>query len=167
MEIQEKLTSGTEEYPYHVSIGGVVVNKDKKICVHHFDTITVDGFTAEDFYILMRESPDPGEDYQETITRGLREEFGLVAKQRHFIGSLQDELPFVNNKEKTTLYFLCDFISQSVEDRKKDDPESYSKIEWQDCDYLIRKMIEQGRKYPKFGIDEHIIIERTKELISR
>ncbi len=166
MEIQEKLISGTEQFPFHVSIGGVVVNNDKKVCVHYFDTITVDGFTADNFYILMRESPDPGENYHETLTRGLKEEFGLIAKPIHFIGSIQDNLPFVNNKEKTTLYFLCKYISQSEDGRKMDDAESHSKIEWHDADFLITEMTLQGKKYPKYGIDEHIMIERVKQLIS-
>ncbi len=166
MEIQEKLISGTEQYPFHVSIGGVVVNKDKKVCVHYFDTITVDDFTADNFYILMRESPDPGENYQQTLTRGLKEEFGLTAKPLHYIGSIQDALPFKNNKEKTTLYFLCEYDSLDVDGRKLDDPESHSKIEWHDVDFLIEKMILQGKKYSKYGIDEHVIIERVKELIS-
>lgn len=162
---QDKIITGTTEYPYHVSIGAVVFNKKKEICVHHFDTITVGGYRADNFYILMRESPNKSETYLHTLERGLLEEFGMRAEIIHFIGSLQEELPFKNNKEKTTLYFLCEFTSQSDKLRSKDDPESHSKIEWHTADFLIEKMLKQGKKYPGYSIDEHKIVKGVKQFL--
>lgn len=165
MTDQDKIITATPEYPFHVSIGALVVNDNSEICVHHFDTLEIGEYKADDFYILMRESPDGDENYLQTLERGLLEEFGMRAKPVHYIGSLQESLVFKNTQEKTTLYFLCKFVTQDETLRSRDDPESHTSIEWHDTDFLIKKMIEQGKKYPKYSIDEHEIVERTKQFL--
>src|SRR5262245_37707257 len=52
----------SKEYPFHISIGAILLNKDKKIGCHYFKKIAVPEFGFfEDFYILMRETIEPGE----------------------------------------------------------------------------------------------------------
>jgi hypothetical protein len=165
-EQQEQLLSGISEFPYHISVGAVLLNDKNEVCVHHFDSATLEGKTAKYFYILMRETPEPDEAIIETLHRGLFEEFGATASVMHYIGPLVCEVDYKHLKEKTTLYFLCRLIDQDINDRAKDDAESNSVIEWHNIDFLIEKMQIQGRETGFADIDESKILQRTKQLLS-
>ncbi len=159
------LLQGSKEFPYHVSIGAVLVNGDGKVCVHHFDTVEHAGRKAKDIYILMRETPEGNESPVQTLVRGLKEEFGATASVRHYIGSLTCSPRLPNNQEKTTLYFLCDVIDQDVSRRENTDIEFESVLEWHDVDFLMTRMKQQLKETGYEDIDESKILERAKQYI--
>ena len=164
-EQSEQLISGNPEFPYHISVGAVLLNKKNEVCVHHFDSYRLEGKRAKDFYILMRETPEPDEAIIETLHRGLFEEFGATASVIHYIGPIVCEVNYTHLKEKTTLYFLCQLIDQDEKDRAKDDPESSSTIEWCEIDFLIEQMQEQGKETGLADLNESKILQRTKQLL--
>jgi hypothetical protein len=161
------LVQGSKEYPYHISVGAVLVNSERKVCAHYFDELQIGSRKAKDFYILMRETPEPGESLEATLERGLREEFGATATTRHFIGSVLANIGGVESlKEKTTLYFLCDVIAQEASLRENIDAESSSKVGWYDPDFLIARMKQQSRETGYEDIDESMILERAQQYLS-
>ena len=113
--MKKKHFQWTPENPYHISVGAVVRNDKGEICCHYFKKFsrpTVGSF--EDMYILMRESLEDNETLEQCLKRGLMEEFGIVAEQQSFLGSIVSEVPIMGSKafmKKTTLYFLCDLVS--------------------------------------------------------
>jgi hypothetical protein len=62
--------------------------------------------------------------------------------------------------EKTTLYFLCDFVSIDPSKRSTNDPESVSEIRWMKPQDLVIKMKEQGRRSGREDIDESKVLEK-------
>ena len=159
---------GTAQYPHHISIGAVVRNNEGKICCHYFDTFTHKSFgTFTDFYLLMRETIEPNETIESCLARGLMEEFGIKAELNRYIGSIVSKFEIEDTNifvEKTTLYFICDFISIDELLRKKDDPEASSKIEWQEPAYLISKMKDQGERLKREDIDESAILKKLAKV---
>lgn len=153
---------GTIQNPYHISIGAVVRNDRGEICCHYFEHFSHAGFGAfEHFYLLMRETIEPGETIEDCLSRGLREEFGIQAKLRSYIGSIVSHFPREHTEiEKTTLYFLCDLVSFDESQRKADDPEAGSAIVWLPLSALILKMKEQGARIGREDVDESAILER-------
>jgi hypothetical protein len=160
------LLQGSKDFPYHISIGAVLVNDQGEVCVHHFGKINFAGREAEDFYILMRETPEENESPLDTLSRGLREEFGATAFVRHYLGSIVCDPNLPYNREKTTLYFLCDVVSQDISKRENTDIEFESTLEWRKPDFLIERMKRQGRETGFEDIDESRIVERAKRYIS-
>lgn len=155
----------TPENPYHISVGAVVRNDKGEICCHYFKEFshpTVGSF--KDLYLLMRESLEDGETIEQCLERGLREEFGLTAKLVRFLGSIVSNVPMqgtLKTMEKTTLYFLCDFVSIDESKRNPDDPESGSQIKWLAPEELISKMKDQAKRYKREDADESVILERV------
>ncbi len=161
------LLQGSTSYPYHVSIGAVLVNGEGKVCAHYFDELKIGSREAKDFYILMRETPEPGESVEATLIRGLKEEFGAKATTRHYIGSIVANIQGVASlREKTTLYFLCDLVSQDISVRGSIDAESTSQVGWYDANFLITKMKKQREQTGYEDLDESAILERAKQYIS-
>lgn len=153
----------TKEYPFHISIGAIVINSEGKVCCHFFESIAIPDFdNFKNFYILMRETIEPNETIEECLSRGLQEEFGVVASIRHYVGSIVSRFPLTKNGpevEKTTLYFLCDLISFDENMRNKNDPESGSEIVWIEPSLLISKMKEQALRLKREDADESKILE--------
>jgi len=155
---------GTKINPYHISIGAVVRNEKGEICCHYFKKFehkSVGSF--ENLYLLMRETIEPNETIEQCLARGLMEEFGITANMVSYLGSIQSKFPIVNSEivvEKTTLYFLCDFISINESQRKPDDLEASSEIVWVEPNKLIEIMTEQGIKTNREDADESVIIKR-------
>lgn len=122
----------SKEYPFHVSIGAIVIDKDKKVACHYFKELDIPALgKAEDLYLLMRETIEPGESIEQCLARGLQEEFGAKASMRHYIGSIVSRFSLAkegSTVEKTTLYFLCDLVSFDPSRRKDGDPERGSEI---------------------------------------
>lgn len=160
------LVQGSKEYPYHISVGAVLVNSEGRVCVHHFGKVEHAGRVAENVYILMRETPEGNESPTETLARGLREEFGVTATVQHYIGSLTCNPRLPDNQEKTTLYFLCDVIGQDVSRRENTDIEFESTLEWHDVDFLITRMQQQLKETGYEDIDESKILERAKQYLN-
>lgn len=161
----ENYFRGTEKNPYHISIGGVIVNDEGKICCHYFKTIEHPNFgDFKNFYLLLRETIEPHESIEVCLARGLEEEFGIIATLQSYLGSTVTEIELVteNNAiiQKTTLYFLCKFVSIDQSKRKEDDAEATSEIVWFEPKELIEKMREQGVRLNNKTMDESAIIER-------
>lgn len=152
------------ENPYHISIGGVVVNENNKICCHYFEKLDHPGFESfKDFYLLMRETIEPNETIEQCLSRGLQEEFGVKAELESYLGSLVIHFPLMMSGpmvEKTTLYFKCKLISFDESGRNKIDPEADSVIKWLDPKELIEKMKEQRIRLNREDADESKILER-------
>jgi len=149
--------SGYCGLPNHLSVGAVVVRKDGKICCHHFEEKI--GF--KDIFILMRETINPGETIEDALKRGLTEEFNIEAKLIDFLGSIQSQYKDRNFKlEKTTIYFLCEYLRDLDRPRDITDMEGDSIIEWLKPADLIKKMKDQFNRYGREDADESKIIEK-------
>lgn len=155
---------GTKSSPYHISIGAVVRNSEGNICCHYFEKITHESIgTLENFYLLMRETIEPDETIEQTLKRGLEEEFGMKARLKSYIGSIVSHFLIQDSGvlvEKTTLYFLCEYISLDISKRKKGDLESTSELVWVEPSKLILQMKEQGKRLRREDIDESIVLEK-------
>ncbi|MFA6459184.1 MAG: NUDIX domain-containing protein [Candidatus Paceibacterota bacterium] len=153
------------EYPFHISIGGIVVNGSGEICCHYYDKFELAGAgELRDFYLLMRETIEPGESIEGCLARGLMEEFGAESTIRHYIGAIVSKFFLAEDEpavEKTTLYFLCDFIYKDETKRKLGDPECGSKIVWMKPNDLIEKMKEQGIRLGRKDADESQVVENA------
>lgn len=153
--------------PYHISIGAVVVNKEGKVCCHYFESLSHKSMNIfKDFVLLMRETVEENETIEECLHRGLMEEFGIQAELNCYLGSIVSHFTAPGTEvviEKTTLYFLCDFISQDESLRSQEDMERESKIQWFDPKELIVKMKEQGKRLNREDMDESVVIERLLE----
>ncbi|MES3031506.1 MAG: NUDIX hydrolase [Patescibacteria group bacterium] len=161
---------GTKEHPYHLSVGAVALNEKNEVCCHYFTEIKGHASFAhlKNFYILMRETMEMGESIEQTLHRGLKEEFGITGEIVDYLGSTRDEYfdPGKDSQiEKTTLYFLVKTKTFNPELRNQEDVEVESKIEWQSCDYLIEKMKEQGIRFGNMSLDESSILEKVKTYI--
>jgi ADP-ribose pyrophosphatase YjhB (NUDIX family) len=159
---------GTVDHPYHISVGAVVINDNNEICCHYFgDGSRRNKFSKySDFYLLMRESMEMGESIEQTLHRGLKEEFNCKGEIITYIGSLQNKY-FVGDTqiEKTTLYFMVKYLRQNEGMRDENDPEGESEIQWQTPDFLIEKMKEQAVRLGNETFDESVILERSKEFL--
>lgn len=154
---------GTKDNPYHISIGAVVLNKEGLVACHYFESFHHKTLgLLKDFVLLMRETIEENESIEECLDRGLMEEFGMKAELKSYIGSIVSHFPVRDTSilvEKTTLYFLCDFISQDDDLRSKEDIERESKVQWFDAKELIIKMKEQGKRLGREDMEESSIIE--------
>jgi hypothetical protein len=149
----------------HFSVGAVVVRNGKIAC-HHFSTLPSVVFDLEnvrDVYLLMRETPEPNEPLEAAVARGLEEEFGMTATVRTYLGSILCNFSqFGKTIDKTTAYFLCDFVSIDESKRHRGDAEARSIVEWHEPDFLIEKMRAQGTTTKRADLDEAAIIEQAK-----
>lgn len=154
------------EYPYHLSVGAVVLNDNDEVAVHYFSSVSRGGRTYTDIYILVRETLELNESLEEALGRGLAEEMGITATLISYLGPIVAQTPTDSDDskvfEKTTLYFQLRLDSQDVSSRLKDDPEADSQIQWHKIPFLIDKMKSQSARYPERGdIDESSILERA------
>jgi hypothetical protein len=162
----DRLFKASVENPYHLSVGAVLMNEKGEVCTHYFDEIggEVDGkfrkFT--DFYLLMRETLKDGETLEDAVARGLMEEFGATGKINRYLGSLVSSWTIEqSNIQKTTVYFLVDFVSIDESKREKDDPEAQSTITWLPKDKLLKKMRGQKERLGNDSLDETEILDRV------
>lgn len=158
---------GNKNHPSHLSVGAILVNDKNEICCHHInDQELLRGYWTDegvvDFYILMRETPEPNETLENALHRGLLEEFGARAEIADYIGPIVSHWKHNDVEvEKTTIYFLCKLIDQD-ESKRTGDIESKTILEWHTADFLIPKMKEQSKKYGRTDIDESQILEKLK-----
>lgn len=157
---------GNSEHPQHISVGAVLRNDKGEVCVHHFLAENLKGYWVEekldDFYVLMRETLETNESLESALHRGLKEEFGATARMLDYIGSLRSHFEHKGVEvEKTTLYFLCELVSQDTNLRLKDDIEGTTELEWHKPEFLIPLMKEQAKKFKRTDVDESEILERT------
>ena len=153
----------SEQAPYHLSVGAVIINDQHQVLCHYFKSLTYAGQTLNDFYILMRETVERNETLEQAIQRGCMEEMGAGVEIIDFLG------PIVSHHhdrgflaEKTTLYFKCKLISQDDDLRAADDPEKDSQIVWRDIDELIARMSTQSKGLDRTDLDESAILKRLR-----
>lgn len=155
---------GTKKSPYHLSVGAVVMNRKGQIYCHHFPK----GKRNPDFFILMRETINPGEALEKALARGLKEEFGMKTRILTYLGSIESK--FTNwektSVRKTTLYFLCAPVKQMTRwitspETRKGHFGAGSDLEWRSPKFLITQMKKQDKKMRRNDFDESNIIERA------
>ena len=151
--------------PFHISVGGLVVNADGKIRVHKRmkskapPQFQDDFLEREELYLLARETIEDGESLVEAVQRGVSEEFGIEGKVEKYLGALSVKTLAGRDPkwewEKTTLYFLVTPIGDAP--RVADD-ESFSDLEWHPPEFLIERMQGQGGEHRK-DLDESKIVK--------
>jgi hypothetical protein len=161
------LFKSTKTSPYHLSVGAVLVDKDRRVACHYFGKfVAPDQVGLSDFYVLMRETVEAEESMEDAVLRGISEEFGATGEIQRFLGSIISHFKRGDTSiEKTTAYFLVDLRSFDIALRMKDDEERMSEIQWQPIDFLIEKMKKQVAKHERTDIDESIILERVKKFL--
>lgn len=155
-----------QDFSSHYSIGAIVLNEKNQVMCHHFKKIQ----KFEELYILMRETPEINEGVEQTLKRGLLEEFGAEAEIIHYTGSIvsHHDDDNISEIEKTTLYFLCRLENFDINKRQKDDPESSSEVSFMDIDELITKSKDQGTRYSdRSDLDESKILLPLKKYINK
>lgn len=157
-ETPRNLFHAKQSQPYHLSIGAVLFDQNGRVACHHFSEI----HGHKDIYILMRETMEDDETLLMTLHRGLKEEFGVLAKPVAFLGALTGFLKDPHfSFDKTTLYFACQFVDWDPKGRDLDDPEGWSTIEWHEPDELIVLMQSQGARFQRVDADESEMIRRA------
>lgn len=153
---------GTSQKPYHISIGAVLFNEAGQIACHHFvDHPRLNG----EAFILMRETMEPNETVEDTLYRGLLEEFGATGDLITYVGSLTKPYKAGDvTVQKTTLYFLVKLKDIQKEKRDSNDPEGNTLIEWHQPEELIHKMRTSADKLKMPDMDESEVIERIIKL---
>jgi hypothetical protein len=159
---------GKKEYPFHLSVGAVLVNENGEICCHFYKKGDLDHESEgrSDLYLLMRETPNINERILDTLERGLMEEFGAEGEVVHFLGSVDSWFPGITTGvklNKTTLYFLVRLINFDPALREIGAVESRSEILWLEPSKLAELFREQGRKYERTDLDESQVIENYLE----
>lgn len=172
--MSNNIYQATKNLPYHLSVGCVLYNNEKKIACHHFDShvlqVLLDNCVPEKvqqsgLYVLMRETVENKETLIETVHRGLLEEFGAIAEIKGLLGS--KEYYWTSKKgghvmNKTTVYFLAECLSIDFKKRLAHDIESESVIEWHYPRELIQLMDVQSTAFvQRNDFDERSIVERA------
>jgi hypothetical protein len=98
---------GICDEPFHLSVGAILVNDKGEVAHHFWNKKEYKNAVYENIYLLMRETIEPNESLEQAVTRGLQEEFGVVATLETYLGSLVAAAKTTREFQKTTLYFLC------------------------------------------------------------
>ena len=111
-----------------------------------------------------------GETIEDTLHRGLMEEFGITAEIIRFIGSIKGSFEVKVSEPpytiyKTTLYFLVRMKTFNPELRSQGDVEKESEIQWLPIEFLIAKMKEQRLRIGSDTLDESVVLENTRRYI--
>ncbi len=131
-----------KEHPHHISVGVVLINDKNQVACHYYAEQTIRNY-PKNFHTLLHESVEDGESLEQTVARGMKEEYSMKGTTERYVGSLLLSFTKEGVKvEKTVLYFLCKLISID-EVRDLTCPESVSEIKWMEIDELIHKMQEQ------------------------
>jgi NUDIX domain len=158
LDDEQRFFQATKQRPYHLSIGAVLFDEQGRVACHHY----ADALGHKDIYILMRESMENEETISDTLLRGLKEEFGAVARPVAFLGCQSGFIPSSKYPfEKTTLYVVCASIECDPTKRDLNDPESASTIRWLQPDELITLMQKQGERCKRIDLDESEMILRA------
>jgi ADP-ribose pyrophosphatase YjhB (NUDIX family) len=159
-----KIFQHSENSPFHISVGAVLVNDKGHILVHKTDSTNIPKELAhllgglDEAYILMRESLENDETLEQCVARGLREEFGAKGDLLKYLGAISTPVAArTRTFEKTTLYFLVQLTSQGP--RPMDDEESFTELVWMEPGELIVAMKRQGAQAQREDLDESKIIE--------
>ncbi len=137
----------TERNPFHLSVCGLVFDSNGKILVHHLENYKTTRVFFPHLFTLMRETMELKETPEQTLHRGLEEEFGMIGEVDRFLGSLTTS--FLRGRvevQKTTLWFSVMFVSNNLPRHhdEGDSSEANSLLEWYEPNFLIQKMKAQG-----------------------
>ncbi|MEX2405651.1 MAG: NUDIX domain-containing protein [Candidatus Paceibacterota bacterium] len=159
----KNIFSGAKEYPFHLSIGALLVNDIGEICCHFYpEGLPYESGNEGELYLLMRETPHEGESIEDVVHRGIYEEFGAKGKITHYLGTVNSWFPGVTTGitiHKTTLYFLTKLDHIDLSKRDYDDVESTSTIMWIEPEELKDIFIKQGKRFKRTDLDESKIVE--------
>jgi len=161
----------TSENLYHLSVGAVLVNDKNEVVCHYFkkapESAPGEYKGLKNAYFLMHETVERGELVEETLHRGLMEEFGATGDALSFLGS--QEKVFKGNKVtaiKTTLYFLVRMKEIDLGRRSHEDIEGDSEIVFLPIGDCILNMKEQWDRLHCETLDESEIVERARDCFS-
>lgn len=151
---------GQKKSPFHLSVGAVLMNSKREVYCHHLRDVR----GRADAYLLMRETVRPNDSLEGALKRGLREEFGVKAKTKSYLGAVVSS--FTNwqgaKVEKTTLYFLCTPIGAPAKIKRMESHYgARSSREWKSVRFLIPQMKKQGRILKRTDFDESEVLKRV------
>ncbi len=152
----------TKQRPFHLSVGGVVYNNKGELLTRHFSNYK--GRNV-DIYLFPTETIEPGESLEQALLRGLKEEVGVQAKIKGFLGTL---VGFAKSKdkifEKTVIYFLTEL--QTIGPPLFPEEDGQSSVEWHTPEFLL----EQTKYLPQDMIhsvlNESSTIKAAQKIIS-
>lgn len=151
---------GQKKSPFHLSVGAVILDKQKKNVYHHH-LHKVNGKT--DVYLLMRNTVQPNESFERTLKRGARKEFGMNIKINRYLGSITSS--FINWEkakiQKTTLYFLCEQVGKIKNVKQYESHYGEKSVrEWKPIKFLIPQMKKQAKILKRSDFDESSVLKR-------
>lgn len=154
---------GSQDHPFHLSVGGLLTNDEGAICCHYFDVNSdaSKASTKRDLYLLMREAIKSDETIEAALRRGARQEMGAKVEVGHFLGSINSVFPHSTSGEiirKTTIYFHLQLIEQNENWRERNVPEGQSVLMWLPAPVLIKRS-ETQTSDSHTGLDESSIIK--------
>ncbi len=127
----------TEDRPVHLSVGAVVVNDKGELLCRHF-SIFKNNFL--NIYLFTTETPEPGENLDQALSRGILEELGAKAEIIGYIGSITG--PMISHDreiEKNVVYFLMR-LTEMTDSPIYPDEDGPHTIEWQTPEFLLEKI---------------------------
>jgi hypothetical protein len=157
--IAKNIFQANERSPYHLSVGAVVVNNSGLIAAHCFTE------SDHNYYILMRETVEPGELLEAALARGLQGEMGITGKVEKYLGSRVSAYHVGRaTAQKTTLYFQVRLTAWKPSTRKKNDREGGGKTVWAAPGELQKTMKKQGQALGA-DYDESVVVERYSRAV--
>lgn len=166
----KNIYKNSKEFPYHISVGAVLLREDGAVACQHYSKETIQKFTniERDIYTLMRETieEEKGETILDALHRGLDEEFGVKGKVRGYLGSLETHVinetkVHPENFKKTTLYFLVDILPDETLRIESSDTGVTFINGWMEPLKLIELMDKQSEGLARTDLSESEIIKRA------
>ena len=168
--LMKNIYKNSKEFPYHISVGAVLLREDGAVACQHFSKETILKITGieRDVYTLMRETieEEKGETILDALHRGLDEEFGVKGEVRGYLGSLESDVinsvaAYPVDFKKTTLYFLVDIEpGQNLRIESSDTGVNFVN-KWAEPRELIELMDKQSEGLARTDLSESEIIRRA------
>lgn len=152
----------SQQHPYHLSVGAVLINEYGEVACHHFKKIG----ELQDVFTLMRETVENDETLVQAVERGLEEEFGATGEVKAYIGSKVTTFKMKSgvSVQKTTVYFVVKLKSIGTIPRKPGSAESKSHILWMKPEDMINVMDRSCDNKREDDLNEADILERILRL---